>query len=438
MESNERASSRLRAEPRMRTGSFWPKLFLVLAPILVLEGALALTEPLWNQASEYAPDFVLERQGGLLEIQSRLLERAGTEEGILASERMYAWDSRLFWKLRPHLSIAARNYLVPEEWGISTPFHINTDETGLRAGQEGDERHRDGGRDGGEDGRPAKTSPADAPTIVCMGNSCTFGWGVEANETYASHLEEIMRSRSGRRDIRVVNAGTPGYTTFQGLRFLEERLPVAGDARGARGAGYAHGAHELHGAGRIDYAVFSYGFNDSRKATRSDASLAESQRTLLHRTTKLLERLHTYRFLRNVLPENAVPRNRERATPRVSPEEYGANLRALITAARARDIVPVVLTLVMPREYNDAARAAAASEGALLVDPVPMLVSLQSNVAEEAVPAPFRTYHERARGNDPRMLFFADPVHLNSFGNWIVATRLAEALGSVDPSLMAQ
>lgn len=417
------------AAKRSRRGSFWPKLILVLAPILALEGVLALTEPLWNQASEYAPDFVLERQGGLLEIQSRLLERAGTEEGILASERMYAWDSELFWKLRPRLSIAARNYLVPEEWGISTPFHINTNETGLRAWQGGDE----GTRDGDSEERPdAKTSPGDAPTIVCVGNSCTFGWGVEADETYSSHLEEIMRSRSGRGDIRVVNAGTPGYTTFQGLRFLEERLPAGGDA------GSPAAAHELHDAGQIDYAVFSYGFNDSRKATRSDASLAESQRTLLHRTTKMLERLRTYRFLRTVLPENAVPRNRDRETPRVSPEEYGANLRALITAARARDIVPVVLTLVMPREYNDAARAAAASEGALLVDPVPMLVSLQSNVEEEAVPPPFRTYHERARGKDPRMLFFADPVHLNSFGNWIVATRLAEALGSVDPSLMTQ
>ncbi|NNE09461.1 MAG: hypothetical protein HKN20_12945 [Gemmatimonadetes bacterium] len=425
----------MRTKPRTRTGSFWPKLVLMLAPILVLEGVLALTEPLWNQASEYAPDFVLERQGGLLEIQSRLLERAGTEEGILASERMYAWDPVLFWKLRPNLSIAARNYLVPEEWGISTPFHISTNEAGLRAGDHG-AGAGDATSDGARGSKAGDLTPPDAPTIVCMGNSCTFGWGVEADETYSSHLEEIMRSRSGRRDIRVVNAGTPGYTTFQGRRFLEQRLPAATDASGSRGA--SRSAHDLYGAGTIDYAVFSYGFNDSRKATRSDAALAESQRTLLHRTTKLLERLRTYRFLRSVLPENAVPRNRDRETPRVSPEEYGANLRALIKAARARDIVPVVLTLVMPREYNEAARAAAASEGALLVDPVPTLVSLQSNVAEEAVPAPFRTYHDKARGNDPRMLFFADPVHLNSFGNWIVATRLAEALGSVDPSLMMQ
>ena len=63
---------------------------------------------------------------------------------------------------------------------------------------------------------PPVTNPRPTgSTIVCFGDSLTFGTGAHAGEDYPSQLAELI----GRE---VVNAGVPGDTTADGLRRLEE------------------------------------------------------------------------------------------------------------------------------------------------------------------------------------------------------------------------
>ncbi|NOX98567.1 MAG: arylesterase [Verrucomicrobia bacterium] len=52
-------------------------------------------------------------------------------------------------------------------------------------------------------------------TVVAFGDSLTFGFGVERDESYPSVLAELL-------ECRVINAGISGETTSEGLR----RLPV--------------------------------------------------------------------------------------------------------------------------------------------------------------------------------------------------------------------
>lgn len=52
-------------------------------------------------------------------------------------------------------------------------------------------------------------------TVVAFGDSLTFGFGVERDESYPSVLAELL-------DCSVINAGISGETTSEGLR----RLPV--------------------------------------------------------------------------------------------------------------------------------------------------------------------------------------------------------------------
>jgi lysophospholipase L1-like esterase len=55
--------------------------------------------------------------------------------------------------------------------------------------------------------------------VLCVGDSHTFGVGVEANQAYPVQVEELLRRRGVR--ARVINAGTPGRNSGQ----LREVLP---------------------------------------------------------------------------------------------------------------------------------------------------------------------------------------------------------------------
>ena len=53
------------------------------------------------------------------------------------------------------------------------------------------------------------------PSVICLGDSYTMGWGVENNESYPQQLESI----SG---LRVLNAGIPSYGTARELELLKQ------------------------------------------------------------------------------------------------------------------------------------------------------------------------------------------------------------------------
>jgi lysophospholipase L1-like esterase len=52
-----------------------------------------------------------------------------------------------------------------------------------------------------------------------LGDSVTFGWGVEAGETWEAQLAQLSAAR-GVTDLSTVNAGVWGYNTIQELAFL--------------------------------------------------------------------------------------------------------------------------------------------------------------------------------------------------------------------------
>ncbi len=70
--------------------------------------------------------------------------------------------------------------------------------------------------------RPQGATP-DVFRILCVGDSITFGFNVDQPDAYPRQLERLLAARHPGRRFDVVNAGVPGWSWLQGLRFLEVR-----------------------------------------------------------------------------------------------------------------------------------------------------------------------------------------------------------------------
>ncbi len=80
--------------------------------------------------------------------------------------------------------------------------------------------NQQGIRDGREFAIP---KPAGVYRIAALGDSFTFGMGVEEEDTWPRLLESEL---AGRRSTEVINFGVMGYDTTQEARLLETRVPA--------------------------------------------------------------------------------------------------------------------------------------------------------------------------------------------------------------------
>jgi lysophospholipase L1-like esterase len=59
--------------------------------------------------------------------------------------------------------------------------------------------------------------------LLFLGDSNTFGWALLHHESFVYQAESILRSKVPEARLECINAGIPGFTLFQGFRFLETR-----------------------------------------------------------------------------------------------------------------------------------------------------------------------------------------------------------------------
>ncbi len=68
----------------------------------------------------------------------------------------------------------------------------------------------------------AVPKPAGTFRVVALGASPTFGWGVPEADAYPAWAQTVLKERG--LTIEVINGGTPGYTTWQGVRRLRDHV----------------------------------------------------------------------------------------------------------------------------------------------------------------------------------------------------------------------
>jgi lysophospholipase L1-like esterase len=75
-------------------------------------------------------------------------------------------------------------------------------------------------------GSVPETAPANGELrVLAIGDSTTFGWGVNDAETYPSQLEARLRQTWPGREVRVINGGISGYDLRRAARLLRYLAP---------------------------------------------------------------------------------------------------------------------------------------------------------------------------------------------------------------------
>jgi lysophospholipase L1-like esterase len=166
---------------------------------------------------------------------------------------------------------------------------------------------------GGELNTP---KPSGEFRIFAIGDSNTLGWLGEGDFNWPAYLQDrLARERFG---VVVVNAGVYGYSSFQGLRQLNQALPL-----------------------QPDMALVSFGWNDGLRVTVSDTEFVDRG----IRAWRLDEALMPWRTGQVLLAAYDGFASRPAGLiPRVSVEEYRDNLVRMIALAHEHGIQIVLLT----------------------------------------------------------------------------------------------
>ena len=186
-----------------------------------------------------------------------------------------------------------------------------------------------------------------ATRILAIGDSCTWGWHVGQDESYPTALQRLLDQQDGAGRYQVLNAGVPGYTSYQVLVALREKgLPL-----------------------QPSIVILAVGFNDLFTAGEVEHQIANERRLMpvLKLDDLLLVHSTLYRWAR----WNASGGNKPTGAVRVTPEGYARNLRAMVELARAQGAHVLLLNFWHPltkdAAYRDALIDAAAALQAPLV-----------------------------------------------------------------------
>ncbi len=156
-------------------------------------------------------------------------------------------------------------------------------------------------------------------TLVCLGDSTPFGWRVEADACFPRQLETILSPDSWR----VINAGVPGYSSFQVRLQAERWIP----------------------RWKPDVIVVCVGNNEAWPVETSDRELHEQRRAARALTTLLSHSKFLVWLGERVWqqqPKPFIAKNLEATEPRVDPHDFEENIERIIDVAqrhRARVIV---------------------------------------------------------------------------------------------------
>ncbi|MBT6488032.1 MAG: hypothetical protein HOK71_25560 [Planctomycetaceae bacterium] len=322
------------------------------------------------------------------EVQTRFaqIEQVLIHLGSDPGEIMFEADPERFWRLKPSLQLSTK---TDKRW------------SGMIANSRGF-RNREF----------SLKKPAGTYRIVCIGDSTTFGFGVDWDEAWPHRLEGLLNASSSGSRIEVINAGVPGYTSYQGLQYAKQLLPAL----------------------QPDLVVVTFGNNDGWCwDNHTDREFARSRRDRagvpLLRSSRAMQ-LGTL-WYQNRLKNSSRPdhrwaddvwsyRTEPDWTPRVPVNEFAENLSEIaLLCHRAGTKIALV-------QWPDRIQLGGT--------PTPRqhyLDAIERVCADQAIPRANVVTAFMVRPSETRAMYLPDDnIHVDAAGNRIVARAVANVIGN--------
>lgn len=270
--------------------------------------------------------------------------------------------------------------------------------------------------------------------IACFGDSTTFGFGVAQEQAWPQQLENLLNGQRGGEmsepglaaeatqgplsatRFEVINAGVPGYSSYQGLRYVHSALPWL----------------------LPDMVVLTFGTNDSWYWDgHTDAELAQS----LHAAgPALLEHSSLFRQLQRLT--GTLRRTQSDADqawarrswwsdvapdwqPRVSLDEFADHMQSMIQLCQNSNAACLVLIWPDRRQLHGQPSRRD-----------PYVEQLRAIAQQHPRSVRLVDVLEACRSRSLRaddLLLPDDPVHFAPAGNRLVAEQLVQALTRLQP-----
>jgi len=302
----------------------------------------------------------------------------------------YEPDLRYGYLLKPNLQLTVSNY-------SSTVFIDNLSSWTIKSDSNGNRIALDYSKD--------EYSGAEGRTLHILGDSSSFGWGVNFEDSYPQKLQEKLKQSSKFSKLVVKNYSTPGFTSYQGRLMLDERVKVK----------------------KGDIVIVSFGGNDSYPATKSDRLHFQTRNSFLGKINWSLNQLKFYKGLQAILrhlPERAVSETKNRRVPL---EEYQENLKAIFKSILSDGGTPIFVNICNAGKYGGAAEKTAKSLHVPFYN-FPENFKPYLSKIHDLYPEKFVSYFEaygKLIEKEAQLVFlFPDLCHPNSIGHELMADIL--------------
>jgi lysophospholipase L1-like esterase len=304
-------------------------------------------------------------------------------------------------KLKPNLDVRVVNPFNDIEVAARATFHIVSNRDGFRG--------------------PSFAAKSRAVLrVVSLGDSSTFGWGVDPEYTYEELLARRLSTNGTRAEV--FNLGMPGTTSRHGLGVLD------------------HYASPLE----PDVLVISFGANDARLAPAPAADQLAVDDTWLGAARWTLLELRTFQLARRLIfsvydpfgsAHDRIEGETRPLVKAVAVPDFVANLRRMRWRSRVIGARTVFMAVCAPDDYAAAMRQTARELDVPFVDAGQLFLDKIDAVrAGQIYPAEARFYQNlygpAAMESFWRYWLTTDGCHPNRVGQSLIADALADAVRS--------
>ena len=320
-------------------------------------------------------------------------QRYVAEQGFV-SEDVYAYrpDLRYGYLLKPNLQLTVLNYSSALFFDKLPPWTIASDAKGYRVSAQ----------------NPI-VGETEGHTLHVLGDSSSFGWGVDFEDSYPQQLAEKLKQLPLTSSITVENYSTPGFTSYHGKLLLEDKVKIKNG----------------------DIVLVSFGSNDSYPSLKSDSVRFQARNSMVGKISWSLNRLMIIKWMRTLihsLPEPRIPKTKN---SRVSLEEYQKNLGVIFQEILQSGGKPHFISVCNRGEYRDVAKQTAKSAHIPFYD-FPDIFKPYLSKVHDLFPEKFVTYFEaygKILEKETQLVFlFPDLCHPNAIGHGLMANALFEGL----------